>query len=46
MNNLGVFDIGKDMVTEEQMEALVGIGGKVDPRDGSFTYKNRMAYLK
>ena len=40
LNNLGVFNIGKDMVTEEQMEALVGIGGKVEPRDGSFTYKN------
>ena len=40
LNNLGVFNIGKDMVTEEQMEALLGIGGKVDPSDGSYKYKN------
>ena len=40
LNHLRVFNIGKDMVTEEQMEALLGIGGKVDPSDGSYKYKN------
>ena len=38
--NLSVFDIDKEMVTEEQMEALVGIRGLVDPRDGSYIYTN------